>query len=54
VPICGGTTALTGIGLGLFGMRSESRRTAIFGIGASILGILISVVYMVVLFLQPQ
>jgi hypothetical protein len=45
IPICGGTIALAGIGLGIFGMRSESRKTAIFGIAVCVLGILISIVY---------
>ncbi len=52
VPVCGGSIALAGIGLGLFGMRSESRTTAIVGISICILGILISVVYMIMLSLQ--
>jgi hypothetical protein len=47
IPICGGTIAMAGIGLGIFGMRSESRKTAIFGIAVCILGILISIVYAV-------
>jgi hypothetical protein len=49
VPVCGGSIALAGIGLGLFGMRSESRKTAIFGIATNILGILIAIVYMIIL-----
>jgi hypothetical protein len=52
IPICGGTIALAGIGLGIFGMRSESRKTAIFGIAVCILGILISIVYAVAVALQ--
>jgi len=47
IPICGGTIAMAGIGLGIFGMRSESRKTALFGIAVCILGILISIVYAV-------
>lgn len=52
IPICGGTIALAGIGLGIFGMRSESRKTAIFGIAVCILGILISIVYAVAVAFQ--
>jgi hypothetical protein len=52
IPICGGTVAMAGIGLGIFGMRSESRKTAIFGIAVCILGILISVVYAVAVAFQ--
>jgi hypothetical protein len=52
IPICGGTIALAGIGLGIFGMRSESRKTAIFGIAVCILGVLISIVYAVAVALQ--
>jgi uncharacterized membrane protein len=52
IPVCGGSIALAGIGLGIFGMRSESKKTAIFGIAVCILGILISVVYMLVLSFQ--
>lgn len=49
IPVCGGSVALAGIGLGIFGMRSESRKTAIFGIAVCCLGILISIVYMIML-----
>lgn len=52
IPICGGTIALAGIGLGIFGMRSENRKTAIFGIAVCILGILISIVYAVAVAFQ--
>lgn len=52
MPFCGGSIALAGIGLGLFGMRSESRKTAIFGIAVCVLGILISVIYMILLYLN--
>jgi hypothetical protein len=54
IPICGGTIALAGIGLGLFGMRSENRKTALFGIGICVLGILIAIVYSIMVSLQNK
>lgn len=54
IPVCGGSLAMAGIGLGLFGMRSESRKTAIFGIALCILAILVSVVYMILLYLNQS
>jgi hypothetical protein len=45
MPICGAVVSLAGIGLGLFGRRSESRKLATVGIGISILGLILSVVY---------
>jgi hypothetical protein len=54
IPICGGPLALAGIGLGLWGLRSESRKTAMFGIGACILGVLIALTYVVFQFFYPQ
>jgi EamA domain-containing membrane protein RarD len=42
-PICGGSLALAGIGLGLFGVRSESRLTARVGIALNVLALIIAV-----------
>jgi hypothetical protein len=52
IPLCGGASSLLGIGLGIFGLRSENRSMAQIGIGVCALGLLISIVYMVLLFLQ--
>ncbi len=46
IPICGIVTSLIGIGLGFLSRKSESRKMAVVGIGLSILGIMISVTYM--------
>jgi hypothetical protein len=45
IPICGIICSLAGIGLGILGRRSESRKMAIIGIGLSILGFMIAVTY---------
>jgi hypothetical protein len=45
IPICGFVTGLAGIGLGIFGRRSESRKLATVGIAISVFGIIFSVVY---------
>jgi hypothetical protein len=47
IPMCGGASSLLGIGLGVFGLRSENRKVAIVGICVSILGLLISIIYAV-------
>jgi hypothetical protein len=54
VPICGAVISLAGIGLGLFGRRSEHRKLAAFGIGLSVLGFILAVVYAVMRYLQTQ
>lgn len=54
IPICGSVTSLFGIGLGIFGMRSERRRMAMVGIAISVLGLLISIVYAIMWFFQPK
>ena len=51
IPICGGTLALLGIGTGLFGRRSESKMMATIGIGISVLGLLIAIVYAVFVYI---
>jgi hypothetical protein len=45
IPVCGFVTGLAGIGLGIFGRRSESRKLATVGIAISVFGIIFSVVY---------
>ncbi|NJD60382.1 MAG: hypothetical protein C3F13_09655 [Anaerolineales bacterium] len=52
LPICGAITGVIGVVIGYFGMKSESRRTAILGIVLSTLGILTSLVYMVLVSLK--
>lgn len=52
IPICGFVTGLAGIGLGILGRRSESRKLATVGIAISIFGIIFSVVYMYLKYLQ--
>jgi hypothetical protein len=54
IPICGGTLALLGIGTGLFGRRSESKTMATVGIGISVLGLLIAIVYAVFVFIASN
>jgi len=51
VPICGGVMAISGIVLGVLGRKSESQRMAVFGIAASSLGLLISIVYAVFVYI---
>jgi hypothetical protein len=52
IPICGGIVSLTGIGLGFFSRRSESRKLAIAGIGLSILGAMIAVTYQFLVYIK--
>ena len=52
VPICGGATSLLGLGLGMYGLRSESRNMAMVGIAISAIGLLTSIVYSIMLFTQ--
>ena len=54
VPICGTVISLAGIGLGLFGRRSESRKLAAVGIAICVLGLILSVVYMIMKQLQKS
>jgi hypothetical protein len=50
VPICGSASSLLGIGLGMLGLRSENRKMAMAGISISIIGLLISIIYSIMLF----
>lgn len=54
IPICGGTLALLGIGTGIFGRRSENKTMATVGIGISVLGLLIAIVYAVFVFIASN
>ena len=52
IPICGAVVSLAGIGVGLFGRRSESRKLATAGIVICVFGFILSVVYAI--FVQVQ
>jgi membrane associated rhomboid family serine protease len=52
IPVCGFVTGLAGIGLGIFGRRSGSRRLATVGIAISVFGIIFSVVYGYLLYIK--
>jgi len=45
IPVCGGSLSLAGIGLGLWGMRADSRRMAQVGIAICVFSLLTSIVY---------
>jgi thiamine transporter ThiT len=48
VPACGGITSILGITLGFLSLRAEKSKTAMAGIVISILGILITFMYVVI------
>ena len=52
IPWCGGAISLLGRVFGFLSLRIERSKTAIAGIGISVLGMLIMVVYMVFLAFQ--
>jgi hypothetical protein len=52
LPICGAAGSLAGIGLGIWGLRSDSRRTAQVGISVCIIGLLTSILYGLLSFLS--
>jgi hypothetical protein len=52
IPIFGLVVSFAGIGLGLFGRRSENKKVATIGIGISVLGVIVSLVYAYLLYLQ--
>ena len=52
IPILGIVISFAGIGLGLFGLRSENKKVAKVGIVISALGIIVSLVYAYLLYLQ--
>jgi len=54
IPICGVVVSLAGIGVGLWGRRSEQKKLAAVGIAVSVLGLIVSVVYAVMKYLETQ
>jgi hypothetical protein len=52
IPICGGIIGLVGVVLGYLGMKSEHRKVAIAGIILSVLGMMTSLVYMILVSLN--
>lgn len=50
IPICGSASSLLGLGLGMFGLRSENRKMAMVGISISAIGLLTSIIYSIMLF----
>jgi hypothetical protein len=54
IPICGAVVSLTGIGVGLFGRRSESRKLATAGIVICVFGLILSVVYAIFVQIQKR
>ncbi len=54
IPICGGITSILGVLLGVISLRTEKNKTAIAGISISILGALITVIYVIVLALFKE
>ena len=50
VPIFGVILGILGIVLGILGRRSENKRSATFGIGLSIIGLLTAIIYSVLLY----
>ncbi|MBI5354471.1 MAG: hypothetical protein HZB50_17660 [Chloroflexi bacterium] len=49
IPMCGGLSSVLGIILGVLSLKTEKSNTAIAGIGISVLGLLITVIYFIVL-----
>jgi hypothetical protein len=54
IPIFGMVVSLAGIGVGLWGRRSEQKKLAAVGIAISVLGLILSVVYAVMKYLETQ
>jgi hypothetical protein len=54
IPICGIAGSLVGLGLGVFGRRSEQRKLATVGMIVSALGLRVSIVYPILLLLRKQ
>lgn len=50
-PGCGGSMAILGIILGYFGMKSDYHYAGLIGVLVSVLGLIISLVYAVFLFI---
>jgi hypothetical protein len=49
IPLCGGIASGLGVVLGLMSLKAERSKTAMVGIGISVLGMLISIVYTFIL-----
>jgi hypothetical protein len=49
IPICGGIASALGIVLGAFSLKAERSKIAMAGIGISILGMLITITYTLLL-----
>jgi hypothetical protein len=54
IPICGGISSLVGIVVGIPGMKSERHNLAVVGVAISALGLLLSIVYAVLLFIGKR
>ena len=52
IPICGGITSALGILLGAFSLKAQRSNIAIIGIGLSVLGMLITITYTIMLLIQ--
>ena len=51
IPACGAVTSVLGILAGLFSMKTENTKTALAGVVLSILGIVVTIVYTLFLYL---
>jgi hypothetical protein len=49
IPVCGGIASLLGIILGYVSLKTEHSRSAIAGVAISVLGMLITITYMIFL-----
>lgn len=49
IPVCGGVASLLGILLGMISLRTERSKSAMTGVALSILGLLITITYTLVL-----
>ena len=54
IPACGFAASIVGGLCGIFGMKSENRKIAILGIILSVLGLLISIIYTVLLYINKK
>jgi hypothetical protein len=54
IPMCGAAASLAGLGLGLYTLKSESRRIASAGVVLSALGLLTTLIYAVLLLIRQS
>ena len=54
IPICGGIASVLGIILGLASMKTEHSKSAIAGVGISVLGLLIAITYALFIYFFRQ